>query len=544
MNRNVIFTRKITYVGAIALLLFPLFRLGQPASPSGGGGWLAGMRKEHGLAQTQIGDIDATSETMKLVTLGMRGVAANVLWNRATEYSKKEDWDNLRVTLNQITTLQPNFIKVWQYQAHNLSYNISVEFDDYRYRYHWVKKGIDFLIEGTHYNTDEPALLRETGWFTSHKIGRSDEKTEFRELFRNDNDYHRQLQSDIAIESRDVLGPDGKPDCWLVGRAWYGMAQDAVSAGRSMRGRSPLIFYSDGPMARIYFSQAIEDEGWFGEQAQTAWQRSLEDWRGFGEREIATTWGHNIRLAAFYDHLRERDDARKQLDDLVPGLREQLKAAKEAALDEEEKAALATPPPNRNERQWLLAGSIPDKVRVSDKDVVENIPANLKNQGSSLSAKLYETQMMLDHCDRYRGIVNYGYWEMRCEAEQTEEAVTARTHVYEALNRLKKTDLVAAREEFERAWDKWAQLFEKFPALMDDVTGEALNESVDKYENLLLQMGMAGLPPDFKLRDLRRIYQRAQGNMPSQESVGSPPNVEVREIPAPGQPPKAGPEKP
>ena len=121
---------------------------------------------------------------MKLATLGLRGVAANILWEKANDYKLREDWDNLAATLKQITKLQPNFLSVWEFQAHNLSYNISVEFDDYRQRYHWVKKGIGFLMEGTHYNRDNPIMYHQIGWFMGQKLGRSDERKQFRRMFR------------------------------------------------------------------------------------------------------------------------------------------------------------------------------------------------------------------------------------------------------------------------------------------------------------------------------------------------------------------------
>ncbi|NIL99325.1 MAG: hypothetical protein GTO62_20065, partial [Planctomycetales bacterium] len=71
----------------------------------------------------------------------MRGVAANILWEKVHRYKKRKDWTNLAAAVNQITTLQPNFISVWIFQAWNLSYNVSVEFEDVRDRYQWVIKG-------------------------------------------------------------------------------------------------------------------------------------------------------------------------------------------------------------------------------------------------------------------------------------------------------------------------------------------------------------------------------------------------------------------
>ena len=137
MTRNASFTRKISYLSAIAVLFLPLSLISAPAkSKEQGGGLLTQMRRKERLSQAQIGKIDPASASMSLATLGMRGVAANLLWGQATKYKKTENWDAFKATLNQIAKLQPNFVSVWQYQAWNISYNVSVEFDDYRHRYH------------------------------------------------------------------------------------------------------------------------------------------------------------------------------------------------------------------------------------------------------------------------------------------------------------------------------------------------------------------------------------------------------------------------
>ena len=110
---------------------------------------------------------------MRFATLGLKNIAVTLLWDRANHYKKVEDWANLSATLEQMTKLQPNFYSVWDFQAHNLSYNISVEFDDYRDRYAWVMKGIEFLRQGISYNTREPRLLGRMGWFIGQKISQA-----------------------------------------------------------------------------------------------------------------------------------------------------------------------------------------------------------------------------------------------------------------------------------------------------------------------------------------------------------------------------------
>ena len=97
-------------------------------------------------------------------------------------------------------------------------------------------------------NHDEPRLLHFTGWFIGQKIGIADEHVEFRELFRNDRDYHDVLRKAMANFDEDMDSPDAtgnqdrKPDNWLVGRLWYLQAVRAVdSLGKSIRKKSPQI---------------------------------------------------------------------------------------------------------------------------------------------------------------------------------------------------------------------------------------------------------------------------------------------------------------
>ena len=97
MIQNVAFQRKVLYLGIMALLMIPLYMIGHPAAgdpmsnKSLPGGKLAKLRTLHDLSQAQLGEIDPASESMKLATLGLRGVAANILWTKANEYKKKRE---------------------------------------------------------------------------------------------------------------------------------------------------------------------------------------------------------------------------------------------------------------------------------------------------------------------------------------------------------------------------------------------------------------------------------------------------------------------
>ena len=282
------FVRKIFYLLAIGLLLIPLYLLGHPATSAtkdvqgNPGGMLAQLRDKYELSQAQLGEIDPTSVTIKLATLGMRGIAANILWTKATDYKMKKDWTNFGATLNQITKVQPNFLNVWVNQAWNLSYNVSVEFDDYRERYRWVIKGFKFLNEGIQYNEGQPKLPFELGRYVSQKIGKADEVKQFRRLFAEDADYRESLPADLRDTGLDYRG---HPDNWLVGKGWYEKGIEMVeSISRAKIGQSPLISYSSAPMCQMNYAEAMEKDGTFGEVAKGTWATAANEW----PRRVAT----------------------------------------------------------------------------------------------------------------------------------------------------------------------------------------------------------------------------------------------------------------
>jgi hypothetical protein len=434
----------------------------------------------------------------------MRGVAANILWTKASHYKKTEDWDNLRATLEQITKLQPNFVYVWIFQGWNLAFNVSVEFDDYRSRYHWVKKGIDFLIEGTHYNRDNPRLLKELGWSFQQKIGRSDERVQFRELFRNDEDFHRILQAYVSVDN--ALGPDNKPDNWLVAGQWYRRAQQAVDQSDAVLvGESPLIFNSHAPMTDIRYAEAIEQDGFLDEKAQIAWEKARREWYAYGDRDIPHTRGFQIRLNNGERAKTELEQAQQRLEDLLPGLREQIREERMAGLSAEEVAVYEkyqADPQSMRDADYVLLDQVNTKLQVTPAQVVERAPPDKLPEARRALVRLAEAEAMEQSIRHYRSTVNFEYWRRRCEAEKTDQAIAARLHLFEAEQAFTDADLERAKEAYERSWDAWAEVFQQFPALMTDITASDLLDSIVRYEDLLKQVDEPFPPPGFKLQEL------------------------------------------
>ncbi len=531
MNRNRSFQRKIVYGAIIALLAFPLFYLGQPATPKEQGGVLAQMRRRHNLAQATLGDIDPASETMKLVTLGLRPVAWIALMERQNTYKKKEDWDSLAVTLNQLTKLDPNIVQVWEFQAHNLSYNVSVEFDDYRHRYLWVTKGIDFLVRGTQYNRNEPKLDRYVGWYMGHKIGKSDEQRQFRRLFRTDNDFHLALNQNggVTVEQPDAQGPDGRPDNWLVGRQWFVKAEEGVKQGRTLRGMSPLLFYADGPMARISYATAIEEEGVLDEKARIAWEKAGVDWRLYGDLTIPHSTGHTLRLNDLDGLLKNQTELNAKLDEAVPGAREALRQQKRSLLTDEQRKAIDTPEAERTPAQQMAVFETLQKMFISPLEIAAKSSDANRARARDIAERLYQLEeIQLAHTRAYRQQVNFEYWGMRCELEQTTEAVDARRFLFEAKQFMDAADPESAKKSFEKSFDNWAMLMERFPAIEDDISFTELGKDIALYNQVLGQLDLK-LPADFKLR---RMYERHLERSGLPREVFGPPSQKPAEKPA------------
>lgn len=556
MSRNQSFVRKVVYIACIALLLLPLSALSQPATVgpkdrpelSSRGGKLSQLREQHNLAQARLGEIDPASESMKLASVGLRGVAANILWGWANHYKKVEDWDKVELTVNQIIRLQPNFLKVWDFQSHNLSYNISAEFDDYRMRYTWVKKGIAFLIEGTSYNRNEPGLLSNIGWFVGQKIGRSDEKAEFREMFRHDDDFHQLFRDNgVEVDQTAAHGPPrppegSKPDNWLVSRLWYAKATDAVnSLGKPIRGMAPVLFYNRVPMSQINAADAMQKDGFFFQVAQDHWRKAAVEWRAFGDRELPSIAGFSVRMndrEPLEAHVKE---LRGKIDQIIPGFHAKLREERLLTFPPERQALLAKPADQLTSEERDIVSYTETLLEAPPDLLMERAPREARSKIRPLVDQIINDQRFIEEIDRNRNVVAFDYWRMRVEAEQTTEARQARSDVYNADKLFAQGEkFEEARAMYERAWTAWANIFKQYPGLMNNAEAQDLIESIARYRDLLGQLDQP-FPADFPLNELLNMHYDGQKLLDQIRLIqGSGPATQ----PAPSEQPKSDETKP
>jgi hypothetical protein len=517
MTQQRSFVRKIVYLGVMAVLLLVLAWLGRPATIGVGnekgseGGWLARLRAEHGFSEADLGDIDPASETMRLATLGLRGVAVNLLWEKSNTYKMKKDWAHLAATLEQITHLEPHFTKVWTFQAWNLSYNVSAEFDDYRERYRWVIKGIEFLKRGILHNRTDALMYKDVGWFISQKIGRADEWAQFRKLFKADDDFHRE---DEFFSAR----PPEDRDNWLVGKAWYRLAEIFVERvgeehpERAIKKTTPVVFWAYWPMCQMNYCESLAKDGVFDEKARLAWEQATKDWLTFGARQLPSVplpGRPEVMLVRMNDKAvleKEALSAIAQLEQLKPGLREKIRKDRYAALTPAERKVYETPNDKRTTKDWEQISSIEYKLRVDHETVAFQITGDNHAKAVKLAKAALDAQMRVAEIESQRNIVNFAYWQRRADVEQTRDALDARRYLYDAQKASDDQDLGRAGELYAKAFEKWRVVLDnpKWPDLKDqEQFGGELVDFIRDYRKVLeKQIPPPPFPKNFILQDI------------------------------------------
>lgn len=340
--------RKVVYGVSLVVLVVLLYLLGAPAKvvvePGGDirsapGGLLAQYRTAKELSEAQMGEIDPASSTIKLATFGMRGIAMSLLWHQAMEKQKRHEWNDVVAIANQIIVLEPHFEPIWTFLGWTLAYNASAEFDDYRERYRWVIRGIDFLISGVKRNRKSPKLYKEAGWTISHKIGMADEMEQYRRLLKNDEYFGLR---------HDCPRPSDR-DNWMLGRRWYHKGEELVLSGIGLGNQSDFVYFANSRFNLFNYAKWLRKDGTFGEPAMQAWINALDEWKEFGRMNLLTAIPSDgsVRVTKENEHTVQRakletvDVVREEakilmaeLNAIAPGLNRELCIARWQQLGE------------------------------------------------------------------------------------------------------------------------------------------------------------------------------------------------------------------
>lgn len=407
MNRLTVSQRKMVYAGLILVLFVAIIYLGAPptaASTAAAGGTpaagasqspglqslLAANRLKHDLGEASLGDVDPSSSTLNLVLLGMRGVAASVLWSQADYLKERKKFTELKETVESIILLQPHFKTVWRYQAWVLGYNVSAECDAVEDRFFWVKQGAKFLKRGIDRNRFIPELPFDMGTFLGTKIGLADESESYREFFLHDPD------TDVWRDGPDEdINPDGK-DHYLVARDWYTRANGVLENKGVKQHVMDLALFIAYPYRSLM-----------------SYAKNLQKAGVKGDRENMTA---------------------EQLQDAYKQWSQSVRSAWDQSYDE-----------------WVnIYGRQKFESAGFGMLVLENDEAGLKELEEIAKAENQTFEQKKDWQDRYRKLTSYPYWKLHCDIERRELMTQARFHLAEGRRLYREVqDLEGAKANLE-----------------------------------------------------------------------------------------------
>ena len=549
MKKNNIspFVRKIIYIAIIGGLLIPLSFISRPAviDASGGGGddpggRLSQMRREYRLAQASISEIDPTSEAMKLASMGLRGVAVNVLWMQAMEHQKNEDYDKLAATLQTLTKVQPNFVKVWEYQGHNLAFNVSMEFDDYEYRYEWVKKGLEFLKGGIAYNVDDHRMTDNMGFFTGTKFGKSDEKLPFRRMFRKDEEFHSAMSDYIAPDSYDAreYGPDSYRMAWQ----WYDLSEEMVDNGADQF-KNDLMFRMHRPSQTRQQAMILNTEFRPDEVMREIWENASDEWNQYGNVELRNAFNVSFTLERMDQYESKIAELRAELDKLVPGgrTREQERLWASLGMSEDQVYVIDAPLEELDDMDRRRRSNFFDLINSPERSFDSLIAAGAapddQLEAKRLSDEVAKTLEQMAAISKEGSIINYSFWKSRNTLESTDAMIRARQamfdanevrrksifedeYVYDYETGEKSVQRLGAATLYEEAFVRWDEVLKQHTDLIDTPGVEDLMAALQEYNKLLLFSGKTW-PNDFSLQwviDERAKLGESDG-LPTSEQI-------------------------
>ncbi|PHS19005.1 MAG: hypothetical protein COA78_01175 [Blastopirellula sp.] len=512
MIHNKSLQRKIIYFACMIPLFLVLIVISRPETGDDAGGILAQQRKKHGIAQTNIGELDPASEAMRLSMMGLDGIATVVMWMKVHEYQREEKYSNVEALCKRITQVNPHFLAVWEFQAWNLSYNVSREFDNYEHRYLWVKKGANYQMEGTRYNYDQPKLMAKISEFFGMKIGMSDEKAEFRLIFPEDDTFHKEIDAYFVGSAysmdNDSGGVNNRPDNWLVARMWSLWANELADAEPKKLGNaSPAIFHSTPTKRLMSFAEVIEKEGHIGELAKIAWTNANDDWVDFGNYELTSSWGIPFTIREYDTLVVQVGEKQKEFDEFTNNLRATMRDEKFNELTPAEQKAIETDEFQRTEEQESLAYEAERKLIIPLSSVVLELEKGSPEQlnASRLAREINALEFRTSIINTQRNVVHYDYWDKRSESEGQDNAIKGRQLVYDAHKAFNSANLVEARKLYEEAWPIWRGIYDDYPVLASDSESGILANSVKEYRELLNQLD-EDITPDFPLLMLLQMH--------------------------------------
>ena len=175
------------------------------------------QRLDMGLIIDQPANIPPSIVFATVATGAFRGLVVDVLWMRADKLKEEGQFFDARQLAEWITILQPRFASVWEFQAWNMAYNISVAIPasqpDQRWR--WVRNGYELLRDEAidKYKLKNITLYHELARIFQHKIGGVSD------------DAHKYYKLQLAMSLDPLLRSEDNQLDWQDNRYFDALAQ-------------------------------------------------------------------------------------------------------------------------------------------------------------------------------------------------------------------------------------------------------------------------------------------------------------------------------
>ena len=401
-----------------------------------------------------------------------------------------------------------------------------MEFDDYEYRYEWVKKGLEFLKGGIAYNKDDHRMTDNMGFFTGTKFGKSDEKMPFRRIFRKDDQFHTALSDYIAPDSYDAreYGPDSYKMAWH----WYDISENMVNNG-AFQYKSDLMFWMHKPTMTRQQAMILSEEFRTDEVIREIWETAKEEWEKYGITELRNSLDVGYNLERLDQYERKLADLRSELDKLVPGARKrnELSTYKALELPEEQIGAITLSPENLDDAQrrvrTMFYRVINDPTRPFDRQLAREADAENQNEARRIADEISDVLGQMASISKDGGVINYAFWKARNAAESTDSMVRARQAMYDAAEMRRKSifedefvfdyetgeksvQRAGAATLYEQAFIKWDEVLNQHDGMTDTPVMDQLVEAMQQYLQIRAYSGKKW-PDNFVLQWL--IDERA-----------------------------------
>ena len=287
-----------------------------------------------------------------------------------------------------------------------------------------------------------------------------------------------------------------------MGREWLVAAQQVVAKGVPLKGESPLLFHAHPAMCLINYCESLEEEGTFGEVAKNAWKKAADSWTEFSNRDLPTVYNFTVRLYEKEAFEEQSQQAQAELNRLAPpGTREKIVEEKLSTLSEKEREAKDTPPDQLTNEQRTIRLEVGQKLAVKHLEIADRVTGENRAAALEAAQRAAQADFIANAIDIERGIVNFDYWLVRCQVEPEDDTLAARKLIYDGDKAFLAVQLLQAKESYIKGFEKWRQVLDAQPKLMDANLTDELVDSITHYQSLLHQLDEP-FPKPFLLQDV------------------------------------------